>query len=147
MKNSLFCSEEDLVYPGRYTPQPGSEALLNELRNTGSETAAKAPVNIDEYEGGYRILVQAPGVNREDICVQVRDNTLYIAVLHHDCAGEGKREALHEFDGDCFQRKISLPADADAEFVSAEYKRGILSLYIPKSPGASGTSNSQIVVY
>jgi HSP20 family molecular chaperone IbpA len=43
--------------------------------------------------------------------------------------------------------KIVLPVNADPVFISAEYKAGILLLYIPKSTRPSKWMNTKIAIY
>jgi HSP20 family molecular chaperone IbpA len=46
-----------------------------------------------------------------------------------------------------FTRNILLPENADVEFIAAEYREGILKIYIPKDGESSTISINHVVVY
>lgn len=149
MTVTLSYGQESLVYPGAFTPLPEVEAILQHTKAAaGSESADKLPVNISECDDCYTIEVIIPVVKREEILLYVHDHILTIAVLHRDCK-DFKKENLqrHEFDTECLERHILLPKYADAGFVSAEYKEGILFLHIPKANQPQIKLTNRIVVY
>jgi HSP20 family protein len=87
------------------------------------------------------------GAKREDIFINVNDRILSIIVLNMACENLQQGLQLHEFDNRSIKRYVFLPANANTEFVSAEYKDGILCLHIPKSQGKPALINQRIVVY
>jgi HSP20 family protein len=147
MKNHpLFCSD-CLVYPGEYTPMREKEKASFRLKNSRQETVITPAINMDEYDDHYRVEVLIPGVRRENILVHVLDNLLHISVMN-DISQEAERKLqVHEFNPGRVERKLLLPENADTEFVSAEYKYGILKLYIPKAAEIIQQNNNNIVVY
>jgi HSP20 family protein len=89
----------------------------------------------DIYEEGDNIVVKAevPGLDRNDIDVQVENNILTLR-------GERKREKevksenlfrTERFYG-TFTRSFTLPVTVDTEKIRAEYKDGVLLLTMPK---------------
>jgi HSP20 family molecular chaperone IbpA len=54
---------------------------------------------------------------------------------------------LHEFDNRPIKRQVYLPTNADTEFISAEYKEGIVYLHLPKSQQHPVLSIQRIAVY
>jgi len=88
------------------------------------------------YEQDEALVVKAalPGMEKDDIQVSVRGNTLSIT-------GERKVESeVKEENYYCceqrygkFSRSISLPAGVDTEKISASYKNGILEVTLPKT--------------
>ena len=147
MKNNFSCQKEYSAYPGEYIPMSEAKAMLKELKLTPKDFLAKPPVNMEEYKDCYKIDVIIPGVRREDIFIYVQDTILSIMVLHMACEEIKKKLQIHEFDIKGRERHILLPENADTEFVSAEYKQGILRLHIPKSLQPAATNFQQIVVY
>ncbi len=105
------------------------------LENLDVENVVWTP-NIDlvEREDKYEVYVEIPGVSRDDIKINVKDNTL---VIH----GERKRN-YEQKEGDIvhyasmwygkFHAEITLPSDADTDNIKAVYKNGILRIEIPK---------------
>lgn len=105
-------------------------------------------VNITESGDCYKIEIALPGVDRESFLVYAEKNVLSVyAVQHHQKIGDPEKFRLHEFSCNCFERHIELPGDADTEFVSAEYKEGVLRIYVPKAPEQSIVQHTRIVVY
>jgi HSP20 family protein len=54
---------------------------------------------------------------------------------------------IHEFNYDCFEHQFLLPEDVDADTISAEYKSGILSLYLSKTGKPEDESVHRVIVY
>lgn len=148
MREQLTYTKEYTVYPGEYNPPREVKSLVEEIQNKGRHFAAQPLVNMDEFKECFRIEVVVPGVKREDIFVFLHDNILSIVVP--DKRSEEfnvKKMQIHEFDTKSVERHILLPDNADTEFISAEYRQGILSLYIPKSNEPSSADTKQIIVY
>lgn len=148
MRQQLTYTKEYTVYPGEYNPPREVKSLVEELQTRGRRFAPQPLVNMDEFKECFRIEVVVPGVKREDIFVFLHDNILSIVVPDkHREEFRIKKMQIHEFDTKSFERHILLPDNADTEFISAEYKQGILSLYIPKSNKPSSPDTKQIIVY
>ena len=91
---------------------------------------------VDTYEKDDAILVNAelPGVNREDISVDVKNNILTISGerKHEEDVNEDNYFRKERFYGK-FQRSFTLPDNVDSEKVDAVYKDGVLEVKIPKT--------------
>ena len=148
MNGALTYQKECPVYPGEYTLRAETAALLKGLKIQDEDSVARLPVNIEEFENFYKVEMVIPGIKREDIFIGVAGNILSIIVL---CGGSEKlmpkKCRMHEFDNKSLERHLFLPGNSDTEFVSAEYRDGILNLHIPKTQQPSKTSTRQIVVY
>lgn len=136
------------VYPGEYIPRPDLESLLEESRVQARRPAERPQVNIDEFEDSFVIEAVMPGTRREDIMVETRDNTLSIVVAGRwkETPGPGLRGS-HEFRPKNLERQIFLPEDADTEFLCAEFRQGILRIFIPKRSGLISSGTKRVVVY
>ncbi len=97
------------------------------------ETIWLPAVNEREDEKAYYLEIDLPGVKKEDINVEVKDNILRIS-------GERKFKKEEEDKGykrvesffGKFERSFTLPADADAEKIEAKAEDGVLTIVIPK---------------
>jgi len=91
---------------------------------------------VDTYEKDDAIVVNAelPGVNKEDISVDVKNNILTISGerKHEEDVNEDKYFRKERFYGK-FQRSFTLPDNVDSEKVDAAYKDGVLEVTIPKT--------------
>jgi HSP20 family protein len=108
-------------------------ALTNDEENITVPEWAPA-VDILEDEKEYLIKVELPEVAKEDVKVTVEGGTLTLS-------GERKAEKeekgrkyhrVERFYGR-FERSFSLPEDAEAGRVNAEYKDGVLRVHLAKS--------------
>ena len=148
MKNDILYSPGCSIYPGDYMPSLRAEEIEEELKLSHEGEALFPPVNITELADSYKVEVAIPGVRREDFLLHAKENVLFVRVLHKEYVVEGsERFQLHEFNYQCFDRPIVLPDNADAEFISAEYKAGILRLHLPKSEQPAKNPHTRIVVY
>lgn len=146
MPYTFIHSRECAIYPGEYIPLPEHQALLEACKVSGNNSAV-LHVNMDEYQDSFKIDITVPGVKREDIFIQVQDNILSLVVLHKENEEMRKKLQIHEYDADFLERQLVLPKNADTEFISAEYRQGILTLYIPKAEDPSCKNLQQIVIY
>ena len=116
-----------------------ASSLQDELdRLFESSLAAWVPVlDAHEDKSQYTVHLEAPGLKREDISVQLEDGDLVIS-------GERKSETVSDdtevhrqerFYGK-FTRTISLSAAVQADGVKAAYKDGILTVTLPKAEEA-----------
>jgi len=138
----------DCIYPGGFTPLLREEEVREELKRMCKGESPFPPVNVTELSNSFKVEVAIPGVKRENFLVYADDNILSVCVFNKQ-APHHTEEAfkMHEFNYDCFERHITLPKNAEAEFVSAVYRSGILSMHIPKSDHPSKNQHTRIVVY
>ena len=146
MKNTLRNDDGYSVYPGTYVPFLEDEEVEEVLNRPHKNEIVLPLVNVTELTNEFKVEVAIPGVNREDFFVHADKNILSVCVIHkdEDLLGTVKYD---KNDYECFDRHIILPENADAEFISAEYKDGILCLHTPKSKRPNHNLHSTIVVY
>ena len=91
--------------------------------------------NVYEFDDEYKIELLAPGVEKKDIEIEVDDNNRLIvkAQAPNETNEEQTNFKRQEFMKKGFRRSFQLPEDASSEDISAIYKNGIVSLFIPKS--------------
>jgi HSP20 family protein len=148
MKNYNLYNRGCSVYPGDYVPLFKAEEMQEELKGFNKNEMVFPPANISELADAYKVEVAIPGAKREDFLIQADENVLSVAVVHKQLALAGTENfQLHEFNYNCFDRHIVLPHNANTEFISAEYKTGILRLYIPKVKQPAKNLHTTIVVY
>lgn len=91
--------------------------------------------NVDIYETDQGVIVAAdlPGVGKEDVMVEVKDNVMTISGERStdpmgDAANYYRRERL------CgkFQRTFTLHAMVSPDQIKAKFKNGVLYVEIPK---------------
>lgn len=100
---------------------------------TTQETLLRPKVDINADEHEYSITVEIPGISQKDIKLEIEDNSLTIA-------GEKRQEAEDKSKGyyrmersyGTFQRRLSLPEDADQGKIDASFTDGILTIRLPR---------------
>jgi HSP20 family protein len=95
------------------------------------------PVDIYETEDALVLRVELPGVAKEDVHVEIHQNTLMLRGQRKPEAGvaEDRYHRVERAYG-AFQRSFTLPTLVDQNKVQASYKDGILELRLPKSEAA-----------
>jgi HSP20 family protein len=111
------------------------DRLLNESvsRSGGSAYSFIPKADIIENEKGFEIDIVLPGMNKEDIKIELKDNQLTVS---------GERKFLKEKNKDrfhsvettygTFSRTFALPENVEAEKIQARYNNGVLELVVPK---------------
>lgn len=104
------------------------------FRNTAAPGAAFAPaVDLHETEDAYVIEADLPGMKKDDINIEVLEDTVTIQGVRND-ETEEKRENYHRIErhrGE-FKRSFRIPGGFDASAVKAEFNDGVLKLNLPK---------------
>jgi HSP20 family protein len=88
---------------------------------------------VDVYEDKDNTYVRAelPGVNRDDIKVEMADGYLTISASRKVLDGEGKGEESFSVS-----RSVGVPENVQADKVSAAYENGVLNVTLPKQEEA-----------
>ncbi|HEX8091899.1 MAG TPA: Hsp20/alpha crystallin family protein [Blastocatellia bacterium] len=94
-------------------------------------------VDIYEDESSFIIKLEMPEVNREDVKVNLHENTLSISGERR-LENEDKREGYHRVERSYgqFYRSFTLPPNVNPEGINAQFKDGMLRLSIPKKEEA-----------
>jgi HSP20 family protein len=101
-------------------------------------TGALAPsVDVAETADGYEIEAELPGMDEKDISVTLSDDVLTIRgekKVEHE---ERKKDYyLSERSYGAVQRSFRLPEHVDADKITAEFKKGVLRIALPKTKEA-----------
>jgi len=115
-------------------------SMLDELNINETQTAKGdflPAINTREGEYAYHIEVDLPGIKKEDINIQIEDNTLVI-FGERKIKEEMKKENYYKIESSfgSFSRSFSLPEEADIENIHAESKDGVLEVTVPKLESA-----------
>jgi HSP20 family protein len=127
---------------GRYDPfdalldfQRALEARLESdwLRGGTAGAGAYPPINVFQQGDSLVAILEVPGLNKSDLEVQAKDNIIRIsgkkAVSYPEGASVHRRERL----SGTFDRTLTVPMQIDADGIKAEYRDGILALFIPRA--------------
>jgi len=105
-------------------------------RHELSWTGAPA-VDITESDKAYEVTAELPGMDEKDITVKVVNGYLTIEGEKQEEKEEKKKDYyLHERRFGSFERSFRVPEGVDADKIEASFKKGVLTLVLPKKPEA-----------
>jgi HSP20 family protein len=119
------------------------EALLDRYGRSSRGTLAKSDdktfevgdwmpvVDIDETDNEFIVKVELPGVEKNDVNVNIENSTLTIRGEKKNSTEDKKRHRV-ECSYGTFVRSFTLPQAIDTKKVEAKYNKGVLNLTIPK---------------
>jgi HSP20 family protein len=91
-------------------------------------------VDIAEQDGNYELTADLPGLKKDDIKIEIHDNTL--TLRGEKKVEEEKKERNYRlaerYYGE-FMRTFALPENVNKDAIEAEFKDGVLKLTIPKT--------------
>ena len=115
------------------------DQFLNDVDRTWrTQTPSFRPaVDIVEEKDAFVVRAELPGVARENITVEVKDNHLVLSGKKESVerGEEGKYRHLESRHG-TFTRTFELPRNVKSDAIEAAFKDGALTLRIPKADEA-----------
>ena len=94
--------------------------------------------NIQNLEDKHLIELATPGVDKEELNIDIDDGRLTVSYKQEDETGR------HSFQR-TFKRSWTLPKGVDADSINADYANGVLAVSIPKTAPAT-PSQRRIVI-
>ena len=104
-----------------------------------SDTAVGIKLDIKEDDKAYTVHAELPGVQKEDIHVQVDGNRVSLSaeVKKQSEVKQGEKILRSERYYGQVSRSFQLAMDIDENTASAEFKDGVLQLVLPKREKSS----------
>ncbi len=90
------------------------------------------PVDIRAEDDAFVITAWVPGVQADDLHIEVVDDTVRLEGEFRPVEGEEKY-LVREIPRGAFQRVITLPTALEPQEAEAELKDGVLTLRVPKA--------------
>jgi HSP20 family protein len=108
------------------------------FRAAAEAEASSLALDVYETQDGYTVTANIPGVQADQIQVQVEQDFLTISaeLPSPTVQQEGTRTLLLERPTGRFSRRIQLPQRVDFSRAEAAHENGVLTLTLPKSPEA-----------
>jgi len=103
------------------------------LRGSAASMGTYPPVNLFQQGDDLVAIVELPGVNKDDLNIQAKENTIRIAgrksIDYPEDVSLHRRERL----SGVFDRTLVVPMQIDPAGIKAEYNDGLLALFIPRA--------------
>lgn len=94
-------------------------------------------VDVHETDKEIHLYVEVPGVNKDDIKVEVKNNVLTISgERKQQPKGEKAEYSRVERNYGKFERSFGLPDTVKADSIGANYKDGVLTITLQKTEKA-----------
>jgi HSP20 family protein len=110
-------------------------SLLEEVEEM-ARRAFEPSLEMDMYEEGKELVIKAdlPGIKRKDIDISVEGDVLTIKA-EKKAEKERKEGAYYYSERECgtYERCMTLPTRVDADKISANLKKGVLEIRLPKA--------------
>lgn len=119
----------------RWDPLHDLLALHERLNRLGSEEVPGWTPAVDLFETAdhFVVSVELPSLNRDDIRIDVQEQTLIVRG-ERPCQTPGDARFLRVERGHgAFVRSFALPQPVRAAEVSAEFHDGVLTILVPKA--------------
>lgn len=106
------------------------------LSSYGYRSGTVPALNIREYDDKYTIQLTIPGLDADDVNVEVLDDTLKISYEHDSTEAEKEagRAIREEYTHYSFSRSILLPNNVNKKSIKPKAKQGVLTITIDKLP-------------
>ncbi|WP_029917357.1 Hsp20/alpha crystallin family protein [Pelobacter seleniigenes] len=92
--------------------------------------------NLSEDENNYYVEALVPGIDPQDLDLNVMQGTLSLSGERKEHKIENGTWHRHERGAGKFMRSIELPDNIDSGKVDAEYRNGLLLITLPKQEQA-----------
>lgn len=123
----------------QFDPVSGFDELLREFRS-GAYPRQELPairLDVDETDQAYTVTADIPGVDKNDIKVEVDGNHVVISAERKQNTEEKKGNTVRrERQWGQHYRAFTLQYPVDDTKAEAQYEHGVLRLTLPKKPQA-----------
>jgi HSP20 family protein len=103
------------------------------LRGATAGTGAFPPINVFQQGDNLVAIIELAGVNKSDLDIQAKDDTIRISgkkeITYPEKVSLHRRERLTG----TFDRTLTVPIQIDADRIKAEYRDGVLAVFIPRA--------------
>lgn len=131
----------------RYSPNRTIRDLQREVdslfdrffdRDSGSDQGGSAVwsprTDLLETDDAFRLRLDVPGMTKDDITINVQNNTLTVSgERSSERTDEGEEYVRVERAFGNFHRTFTLPDAVEADRIEAAYENGELTIHVPKT--------------
>jgi HSP20 family protein len=103
------------------------------LRGATAGTGAFPPINVFQQGDNLVAILEIAGVDKGDLEIQVKDRAIRISGKKAIAYPEGVSLHRRERMTGSFDRTLTMPMQIDADAIKAEYRDGVLALFIPRA--------------
>lgn len=110
---------------------------MDPFRRAKAAFSGMPAVDVTETEKGYKVVAELPGMDEKNIEVKIANGALTIKGEKQEETEEEKQDYyLRERSFGSFERTFPVPDGVDLDKVEAGFKKGVLSVTLPKTAEA-----------
>src|SRR6516162_1837173 len=110
---------------------------IEPFRRAETSFGSVPAVDVTQTDKGYEITAELPGMEDKDIEVKLANGILTIRGEKRDEKEEKNKDYyLRERSFGSFERSFQVPENIDTDKISAGFKKGVLTIMLPKSAEA-----------
>jgi HSP20 family protein len=106
------------------------------LRDATTSMGPYPPINVFQQGDDFVAIIELPGVSKNDLEIQAQEDTIRVAGKKSISYDEGVSVHRRERISGEFDRTLTLPVEIDPDGIKAEYRDGVLALFIPTADSA-----------
>ena len=110
---------------------------MDPFRRAKAAFSGMPAVDVTETEKGYKVVVELPGMDEQNIEVKIANGMLTIkGEKQEDKEEENQDYYVRERSFGSFERTLPVPDGVDLDKVDASFKNGVLTVALPKTAEA-----------
>jgi HSP20 family protein len=91
------------------------------------------PINIFQRGDDFVAVIELAGVDRQNLQIEAKANAIRIFGQKSIDYAQGASVHRRERVSGSFDRTVSIPVNIDPDSIRAEYREGVLALFIPRA--------------
>jgi len=103
------------------------------LDNQTTSQGPFPPINVFQQGDDLLAIIELPGIDKNALQLQAKENTIRISGRKTISYPGDVSVHRRERGGGDFDRTLSMPVQIDPDGIKAEYRDGVLALYLPRS--------------
>ncbi len=110
------------------------EKLFDVFSSPAATEYFAPPCEIVDEEKFFRISLDIPGLQKEDMVIEVKDNRLHVTGERKSPETPDRKEGIIRTERRYgkLSRVFSLPQNVNADLIEARFENGVLDLILPK---------------
>lgn len=103
------------------------------LRDATTSRGPFPPINVFQQGDNILAIVELPGIDKDKLQIEAKENTIRISGTKSTDYEDGASVHRRERDFGQFDRTMSIPVKLDPDGIKAEYRDGVLALFLPRA--------------
>jgi HSP20 family protein len=103
------------------------------LRDATTSRGPFPPINVFQQGDDILAIIELPGIEKDKLQIEAKENTIRISGTKATNYEDGVSVHRRERNSGQFDRTMSVPVKLDPDGIKAEYRDGVLALFLPRA--------------